>query len=268
VTGAIPAAHGKLAGKVAVVTGGARGIGRAIALRLAQDGAAVVVGDLSGEGAERVAGEIEAAGGCALGAAVDVTASGGPAALVAQAVARFGHLDVMVANAGIIQVKPIVELTADDWDRMFAVNVRGVFLSFQAAGRQLIEQGRGGRLLATASTAAKIGSPYQSHYQASKAAVTGLVRSAAWEFAPYGITVNCYCPGVVETDMWREIDVRRGKLLGHEPGWLSGEMVKRIPLGRLETPEDVAPLVSFLASEDSRYITGQSINVCGGMVMW
>jgi meso-butanediol dehydrogenase/(S,S)-butanediol dehydrogenase/diacetyl reductase len=113
-----------------------------------------------------------------------------------------------------------------------------------------------------------MGSPFQSHYQASKAAVVGFVRSAAWEFGRYGITVNCYCPGVVDTEMWRHIDVERGKLLGREPGALTEEMARRTPLGRIEVPEDVAPLVSFLASDESRYITGQAINVCGGIVMW
>ena len=261
----------KLAGKVAVVTGAARGIGRAIALQLAADGAAVVAGDLDVEGAQAVAGEIAAAGGQAGGAPVDVALEDparGPVSLVAHAVERFGRLDVMVANAGIIHIKPIIDLTAAEWDRTFAVNVRGVFLSFQAAARQMIAQGSGGRLLATASIAAKMGSPYQSHYQASKAAVVGFVRSAAWEFGPHAITVNCYCPGVVDTDMWKYIDVERGRLLGREPGSLFKEMAARSPLGRTEVPEDVAPLVSFLASEDSRFITGQAINVCGGMVMW
>jgi meso-butanediol dehydrogenase/(S,S)-butanediol dehydrogenase/diacetyl reductase len=113
-----------------------------------------------------------------------------------------------------------------------------------------------------------MGSPFQSHYQASKSAVVGLVRSAAWELGQHGITVNCYCPGIVDTDMWKIIDRERGKLLGKQPGELFKEMATRSPLGRTEVPEDVAPLVSFLASEDSRYITGQAINVCGGVVMW
>ncbi len=259
---------GKLDGKVAIVTGGARGIGRAIALRLAEDGAAVAVADLNEEGAAGVAGEISGAGGRALAARVDVTDAQSTQELVARTARELGRLDVMVANAGIIQVKPFLDLTVDDWEGTFAVNVRGVFLSLQAAARQLIQQGEGGRLLATASIAAKMGAPYQAHYQASKSAVVGLVRSAAWELGKHGITVNAYCPGVVDTDMWRYIDTERGKLQGREPGELLKEMAGRNPLGRVEVPEDVAPLVSFLASEDSRFITGQAINVCGGMVMW
>jgi len=259
---------GKLDRKVAIVTGGARGIGRAIALRLAEDGAAVAVADLNAEGAADVAAEITGAGGKALAARVDVTDAQSTKELVARTARELGRLDVMVANAGIIQVKPFLDLTVDDWEGTFAVNVRGVFLSLQAAARQMIEQGEGGRLLATASIAAKMGSPYQAHYQASKSAVVGLVRSAAWELGKHGITVNAYCPGVVDTDMWRYIDTERGKLQGREPGELLKEMAGRNPLGRVEVPEDVAPLVSFLASEDSRFITGQAINVCGGMVMW
>ena len=259
---------GKLDGKVAIVTGGARGIGRAIALRLAEDGAAVAVADLNEAGAAAVATEITGAGGKALAARVDVTDAQSTQELVVRTARELGRVDVMVANAGIIQVKPFLDLTVDDWEGTFAVNVRGVFLSMQAAARQLIQQGEGGRLLATASIAAKMGSPYQAHYQASKSAVVGLVRSAAWELGKYGITVNAYCPGVVDTDMWRYIDTERGKLQGREPGELLKEMAGRNPLGRVEVPEDVAPLVSFLASEDSRFITGQAINVCGGMVMW
>ena len=259
---------GKLDGKVAIVTGGARGIGRAISLRLAEDGAAVAVADLNEEGAGGVANEIVSAGGRAVPAHVDVTERESVEALVERTARELGRVDVMVANAGIIQVKPFLDLTTEDWEQTFAVNVRGVFHSLQAAAKQMVEQGQGGRLLATASIAAKMGSPYQAHYQSSKAAVVGVVRSVAWELGKHGITVNCYCPGVVDTDMWKYIDVERGKLMGRAPGELLKEMASRNPLGRVEVPEDVAPLVSFLASEESRFITGQAINVCGGMVMW
>ncbi len=257
-----------LAGKVAIVTGAARGIGRAIAAQLAADGAAVAIADLNGAGAEEAAAALRETGARVLGAHVDVTDEASQRELVTRTVAELGRLDVMVANAGIIHVAPIVELAVEDWDRMFAVNVRGVFLSFKVAAQQLIAQGGGGRLLATASIAGKMGSPFQAHYQASKAAVIGMVRSAAWEFGEHGITVNCYCPGVVDTDMWRHIDAERGKRLGKAPGQLFKEQAPRSPLGRTEVPEDIAPLVSFLASEGSRSITGQAINVDGGVVMW
>lgn len=271
-----------LAGKVAIVTGGGRSIGRALALRLAQEGAAVAVGDLDQASARAVAREIEQAGKRAVGLPVDVTDAGQVAALVGRTVESFGQLDVMVANAGILQVKPLLEMTVEDWERTFAVNVRGVFLCAQAAARQMITQ-RGdrppgpagppgtpnsGTIICTASIAAKMGSPYQSHYQASKAAVVGFIRSAAWELAPYGITVNAFCPGVVDTPMWDIIDRDRGRLLGKQPGQLKAEMATRIPLGRIEQPEDIAGLVAFLASDDANYITGQALNVCGGIVMW
>jgi meso-butanediol dehydrogenase / (S,S)-butanediol dehydrogenase / diacetyl reductase len=259
---------GKLAGKVAIVTGGAQGIGRAISLQIAGDGAAVAVADLNEAGAERVAQEINGAGGRAIAVRVDVTDAASTAQLLEKTVSDLGRLDVMVANAGIIHVKPFLDLSTEEWDRTFAVNVRGVFLSFQAAAKQLVAQGGGGRLLATASIAAKMGSPYQAHYQSSKAAVVGMVRSVAWELGSHGITVNCYCPGIVDTAMWEYIDRERGKLMGREPGALLKEMAGRSPLGRVEVPEDVAPLVSFLASEESRFITGQAINVCGGVAMW
>lgn len=261
-------AEAKLAGKVAIVTGAAQGIGAAISRQLAGDGAAVVGADLNEAGAREVAESIAKTNGRAVGVRADVTQEREVSALVKRAVDEFGRLDIMVANAGIIQVKPFVDLTPEDWDRTFAVNVRGVFLSFQAAAKQLIAQGGGGRLLATASIAAKMGSPYQAHYQSSKAAVVGLVRSVAWELGKHQITANCYCPGIVDTKMWEYIDRERGKLLGREPGALLKEMANRSPLGRVEVPEDVAPLVSFLASEESRFITGQAINVCGGVVMW
>lgn len=267
-TSGLSGSAGKLEGKVAIVTGGAQGIGRAISRRLASDGAAVAVADLNEEKAGSVANEIVAAGGRAMPARVDVADASSTADLIGRTVRELGSVDVMVANAGVIQVKPFLDLSSEDWDRTFAVNVRGVFLSLQAAARQMVAQGNGGRLLATASIAAKMGSPYQAHYQSSKAAVVGMVRSVAWEMGPHGITVNCYCPGVVDTDMWKYIDVERGKLMGRQPGELLKEMANRIPLGRVEVPDDVAPLVSFLASEESRYITGQAINVCGGMVMW
>ena len=155
-----------------------------------------------------------------------------------------------------------------EWDRIFAVNTRGVFLCFQAAARQLVAQGTGGRLIATASIAAKMGSPFQAHYQASKAALLGLIRSAAWEFGPHGITVNAFCPGNVDSPMWGVIDRDRGALLGKAPGELFKEVAGRSPLGRTQVPADIPPLVSFLVSDGSGAITGQAMNVDNGVVMY
>lgn len=257
---------GRLDGRVAIVTGGGGGIGRAISHRLAAEGAAVVVADMNTQAAERVAQELREAGGQSSARQVDVTDPRHVAAMVETTVAQYGRLTAMVANAGILQVKPILDITPDDWDRLMDVNVKGVFLCVQAAGRSMREQGHG-RVLITASIAGKMASPYQAHYVTSKTAVIGLARAAAVEFAPWGITVNAFCPGIVDTSMWDIIDRDRGALLGKEPGQLKSEMPQRIPMGRLEQPEDVANLVSFLVSDDASYITGQAINVDGGFVM-
>jgi meso-butanediol dehydrogenase/(S,S)-butanediol dehydrogenase/diacetyl reductase len=244
----------------AMITGGARGIGRAIAARLVADGLVVSVADLPGAELERTAAELKA-----LALPLDVTDAAAVDAAVAAHVAGFGGLDVMVANAGIAITAPLVETTAADLQRILDVNLKGVFHCYQAAARQMIAQGRGGRLIGAASVAAHRGGKWQSAYSASKFAVRGMSQSVAQELAEYGITVNVYSPGVVHTPMWESIDEamtsRRGTPLGSE---LAG-MIAGIPLGRLETPDDVAGVVSFLASRDAGYVTGQSIVVDGGM---
>jgi len=256
----------RLGGDVAIVTGGGQGIGRAIGLRLAAEGAAVAVADVNEATAATVAREIADAGGRAYAHQVDVTSADAVAELVERAQSRLGPLTIMIANAGIIKVAPFLDLTAEDFDRTFAVNVKGAFLCVQAAGAAMRERG-GGRIAVAASIAGKMSSPYQAHYVMSKHAVIGLVRAAATEFAPWGITVNAYCPGIVDTAMWDTIDRDRGALLGKPRGQLKAEIVSRIPLGRLEQPEDVANLVAFLVSPDGGYITGQAINVDGGFIM-
>ena len=257
-----------LEGKVIIVTGAAGAIGRAISAFLAADGARVVTADLNDSAVEAVAESIRADGHDAWATTVDVTRDDGPESLVRAAVARYGRLDAIVANAGILSISPILEMPVAEWDRIFAVNTRGVFLCFQAAARQLVAQGTGGRLIATASIAAKMGSPFQAHYQASKAALLGLIRSAAWEFGPHGITVNAFCPGNVDSPMWGVIDRDRGALLGKAPGELFKEVAGRSPLGRTQVPTDIPPLVSFLVSDGSGAITGQAINVDNGVVMY
>ncbi len=244
----------------ALVTGAARGIGRAIAARLIRDGLAVTVADLPGTELDTCAAELSA-----LGVPVDVVDPLAVQAAVAAHVAAHGGLDVLVANAGIAVTAPLLETTAEDLRRTLDVNVAGVFHCYQAAARQMIAQGRGGRLIGAASVAAHRGGKWQGAYSASKFAVRGLSQSVAQDLAEYGITVNVYSPGVVRTPMWESIDAslagRRGTAVGSE---LAG-MVAGIPLGRLETPDDVAGVVSFLASPDAGYITGQSIVVDGGM---
>ena len=242
----------------AMVTGAARGIGRAVAERLAADGLAVSVIDLTG--AEEAAAAV---GGPAHH--LDVTDPDQVDAAVAAHVERFGGLDVMVANAGVAVTAPLLETTDEQWRRTFEVNVLGVVHCYRAAARQMIAQGRGGRLIGAASVAAHRAGKWQSAYSASKFAVRGLSQSLAQELAEHGITVNVYSPGVVQTPMWESIDDALAARKGTAPGSELAGMVAGIPLGRLETPADVAGVVSFLASPDAGYVTGQSIVVDGGM---
>lgn len=256
----------KLKGKVAIVTGAGRGIGRGIALRLAQDGAEVVVNDINSETVNKVVKEIEALGRKALAIVADVSNGAAVYAMVEQAVAEFGKLDIMVANAGVAQVKQAIEITEEDWDRIFAVNAKGIFLCDQAAAKQMIKQ-KNGKIINCASIAGHSGFSLLSHYSATKFAVVGFTQALAKELGPYGINVNAYCPGIVGTDMWDLIDEKMGIYLGLPKGETLKKYSELITLGRVETPEDVACLVSYLASADADYVTGQSINICGGIIM-
>jgi meso-butanediol dehydrogenase / (S,S)-butanediol dehydrogenase / diacetyl reductase len=255
--------------RVAIVTGGARGIGRGIALRLAEDGLDVAIADLPSmrEEAEAVAGEIRSAG--RRGAVIDVDVSD-PAqvdAMIRATVDELGRLDVMVANAGVAAVAPLLDVTPEDFDWLMSINLRGVFLCYTAAARQMIEQGDGGKIIGAASIAAHKGFGMLGHYSASKFAVRGLTQAAAQEWAEHGITVNAYCPGIVGTDMWDLIDEKMGPYLGNERGETLAQFSKMITLGRVQTPEDVASFVSYLAGPDSDYMTGQSVMIDGGIVM-
>ncbi|MBQ9053052.1 acetoin reductase [Rhodococcus sp. (in: high G+C Gram-positive bacteria)] len=253
--------------RVALVTGAGRGIGHGLALRLVSDGFSVAVNDIDKSAAEKLAREITDSGGTAVAVPADVSSQDAVGAMVEEAVASLGSLDVMVCNAGIVQVKAIDELESTDLERMFSVNVFGTFFCVQAAARQMIAQGRGGKIINAASVAGHDAYAYSSVYSATKFAVRGLTQSAAREYAPQGITVNAYCPGIVATDMWDVIDERLGSYMGKATGETFAEFSAGIPLGRAETPADVAGLVSFLASPGSDYITGQSLIVDGGIVM-
>src|SRR5882672_4876865 len=251
--------------KTAIVTGAGRGIGRAIALRLASDGFRVAVNDVDGVSAKAVAREIDPTHVKAIAVVADVTNQAACRKLVKDAVDALGPLGVMVCNAGLVQIKPILELAPTDLDLIFQVNVFGAFYCVQSAAAQMIAQGGGGKIINAASVAGHEAFPMGSVYAATKFAVRALTQAAAREFAQHGITVNAYCPGVVDTDMWTTIDETLGRYTGKAPGETKKDFLKLIALGRIETPEDVAGFVSFLASRDSDYMTGQSVLFDGGI---
>jgi meso-butanediol dehydrogenase/(S,S)-butanediol dehydrogenase/diacetyl reductase len=256
-----------LAGKVAVITGASRGIGAAIATRLAQDGASVVL-SANESSVKQVAQRIREAGGQAAAIEADVTSAKDVAEIYDVAESAFGRVDISVQNAGIITIARIEAMTEAEWDQVMAVNTKGVFLCCREAIMRIRKHGNGGRLINTASGQARQGFIFTPHYAASKFGVVGITQSLAKEVAKEGITVNAFCPGIITTDMWAYNDAAWGKLLGnYAPGELMAEWVEGIPMGRAGTGEDVAGLVSFLAGPDSAYITGQTINVDGGLIM-
>jgi NAD(P)-dependent dehydrogenase (short-subunit alcohol dehydrogenase family) len=253
-----------LAGRSALVTGAASGIGRAIVKALVAAGARVAVTDKNAEAATGLAQEI--AGG-AISAGLDVTDVAATAQVFDQAIAAFGRLDIVCANAGISTMNATVDLTEAEWDANMDVNAKGVFLTNQAAVRRWLAAKQGGVIVNTASLAGKLGAPLLAHYSASKFAVVGFTQALAREMGPHGIRVNCVCPGFVRTSMQEREVVWEGKLRGMAPADVRKEYISLTPLGRLEEAEDVADIVLFLASDLSRFLTGEAINASGGVTM-
>jgi meso-butanediol dehydrogenase/(S,S)-butanediol dehydrogenase/diacetyl reductase len=257
----------RLKGKVALVTGGARGIGRAISERLASEGASVAVLALHRRSAEAAATDIARHGGRALAIEANVCDEGAMTRAVADTVAAFGRLDIMVNNAGTIAIAPVVETSAETWDRVIAVNLRGVFLGCRAAARQLIAQGEGGRIINGSSGAGRRGGQLIAAYTASKFGVIGLTQALAVELAPHGITVNAYCPGhITSTPMWEAIDAALTKRSGEQLGSARRAAESEPPLGRAGRPEEVAAAVAYLASDEAGFVTGESLLIDGGLV--
>jgi len=258
-----------LTGRTALITGAASGIGAATARRLAADGAKLVLADLDGAKVEKVAKEL---GQVAVKA--DVTRSEDIERMLEEPYRRWGRLDVLFNNAGVIRVQPMLDVTGEEWDRVLNVNLRAVFFVLQATAKRMLRQDPmtgselRGKLIQTASIASyRGGNHMMTPYSASKAGVVSLTRSAAQVLAPQRITSNCVCPGAVETPMWEQIDREWGALEGLGEGEAWKRRIRGIPLGRPERAEDVANVVAFLAGPDSDYMTGQALNVDGGIVM-
>ena len=255
-----------LKGKVVLVTGAARGIGRGIALRLAREGAALALVDRKAEGLEAVSREISALGARVTTRVADVGRQAEVHAAVEHAEQTLGGFDVMINNAGIVQVKPLAEVTPEDLEQITDVNIGGVVWGIQAAAARFKARGGKGKIINAASIAGHEGAPLLSLYSATKFAVRALTQAAAKEFAGTGITVNAYCPGIVGTDMWDQIEDRLSAIHGTAHGSAMQNRVANIALRRAQTPDDVAALVAFLAGTDSDYINGQSIISDGGLV--
>lgn len=254
--------------KVALVTGAGQGIGRAIALRLAQDGFDVAVGDLAfqEEKGKSVVTEIEALGRKAIFVTADVSKRDDVFAAVDTTAKELGGFDVIANNAGIAQVKPLSDVTEADLDKIFSINVYSVIWGIQAAAAKFDELGHAGKIISASSIAGIKGFPILGAYSATKFAVRGLTQVAAQELAPKNITVNAWAPGIVGTGMWDLIDEELGKINGKARGENLKENVESIALGRIETPDDVAGVVSFFASSSADYVTGQTLLVDGGML--
>lgn len=267
-------------GKVAIVTGAGQGIGRGVAKRLAQEGAQVVIAEFNAVNAQTAAQEITEAGLKALAYPGDIGNVERVQRMVTDVVGEFGHIDILVNNAGLSRPGSLFDITPENWDAVFHVNLRGLFFCLQAVAKQMVAQipdevkqaGKAdrsyGKIVNFSSVAGRSGRPYDPAYSASKWGVISLTQSAASYLAPYNVNVNAVCPGLVPTPMWDNIDRIQGvERQGLQPGEWMEKSINSIPLKRSGTPEDIAAAVSFLCSSDADYITGQALNVDGGIEM-
>jgi len=249
---------GKLDGRVAVVTGAARGIGAAEAIRLAQDGATVAVFDVAEDGTGQTVRRIRELGAEAIGLACDVTSTEQVKEAMARVVERFGHLDILVNNAGVLRDNLLFRMTDDDWDTVLDIHLKGSFICSRQAQVYMVKQ-RYGKIVMTSSIGA-LGNRGQANYSAAKAGLQGMARTLALELGPFNITVNAVAPGWIVTDMLRQMAARLEKPADE----LEHEIAQGIPLRRLGQPEDIANVVAFLVSDEASYINGQTIYVSGG----
>jgi NAD(P)-dependent dehydrogenase (short-subunit alcohol dehydrogenase family) len=270
---------GRHEGKIAIVTGAGQGIGRGVAKRLAQEGAHVVIAEFNPANAEEAAKEVSALGVEALAYPIDLGEVEKIPQMVADVVAHFGRIDILINNAGVNRTQFMLDIKPEDWDRVQRINQKGLFFCLQAVAQQMIAQipddvkqaGKAaqsyGKIVNFSSVAGRSGRPYAADYSASKWAVISITQSAALAFAPYNINVNAVCPGLVPTPMWTDIDRVQAERFGMNQGQWMQKSIDAIPLKRAATPEDLAAAVSFLCSTDADYITGQTLNVDGGIEM-
>jgi len=260
---------GLLTGQTALVTGGGRGIGRATALYLARAGANVCLSDLDQPGAERVAAEARDLGRRAIAVGGDVGRDADRRAMLAAAERELGPVDVLVNNAGIMQVVDLFEMTETDWDRMLAINAKAVFFMSQLVLPGMVARKRGAIVsLASAAGKAASGTKYL-HYNVAKAAVIAMTKTMSQAVASGGVRVNCVCPGIIDTDMWTLIDREQGqRMMGLTEGEWMSQRLSAVPMGRAGNPEDVARVILFLASPLAGYMTGQAVNVTGGWITY
>ncbi|GLV55681.1 3-oxoacyl-ACP reductase [Dictyobacter sp. S3.2.2.5] len=245
-------------GRVAFVTGAGRGIGAATALRLAEDGAQVVVADIDTDGCQQVVAEIEKIGAQALAVSCNVTEREAVESAIQQAIDRFGRLDILVNNAGVLRDNLLFKMTDEDWDTVMGVHLKGAFLCSRAAQAYMVKQ-KYGRIVSLSSTSA-LGNRGQSNYSTAKAGLQGLTRTLAIELGQFGITANAVAPGFIDTEMTRATARR----MGFDPQERIEAASKVIPVRRVGQPRDVANVINFLASEESSYVSGQIIYVAGG----
>ena len=251
----------KITDKVAIITGAARGIGRAIAERYVREGAKVVIADINEDGAKAVAAAL---GPSALGLRLDITEQASIDATIAATVAHFGRLDILVNNAGIFDLAPIVEITRESYRRIYAVNVEGLLFMLQAAAKQMIKQGHGGKIINFASQAGRRGEALVAIYCSSKAAVISLTQSAGLDLIRHRINVNAIAPGVVDNEHWDHVDAMFAKYENLPLGEKKRVVGLSVPFGRMARPDEIGGLATFLASEDADYIVAQTYNIDGG----
>ena len=251
----------KLENKVAIITGGARGIGRAICERYAEEGARVVIADILEKEAEEAASVISRG---AFAVRLDVTDQASIDAMVTRVIDEAGRIDILVNNAAVFNMAPILEVTRADWDKNFEINTKGLFFTLQAVARHMVEKGEGGKIVNMSSQAGRRGEALVAAYCASKAAVISLTQSAGLELIKHGINVNGIAPGVVDTPMWEEVDSLFAKYENRPIGEKKRLVGEAVPYGRMGVPEDHTGAAVFLASSDADYVVAQTLNVDGG----